>query len=166
MASRPCARRASRYSPFGLLRRQVDAQNAIDARCRGVLGEALDAVGVNRVEVGEEDDRHAELRLQPRHQRENAHQRRARGESARRRGLIHRPVGDRVAERHAELEDVGARRRESDGKPLGRREIRIAGGDVGDERRPSFRPGAGEGLRQRLRRSGGSAGCERTSGRR
>ena len=42
-------------------------------------------------------------------------------------------------------------RRERDGEPLGRREVGIAGGDVGDERRPALRSRTRERLRQRAR---------------
>ncbi len=71
--------------PLPLLRRQVDAEHAVDAGGGRLLGEALDAAGVDRVEVGEEDDRHAELVAVPGHELQDARHLGARGERPRRR---------------------------------------------------------------------------------
>ena len=65
-------------------------------------------------------------------------QRRAGAERALGRPLDHRTVGDRIGERHAEFDQVGAaahQRRDQSGGAVGRR---IAGGEIGDQRRPAL----------------------------
>src|ERR671913_443357 len=48
--------------------------------------------------------------------------------------LDHRPVGHRIRERHAELEDVGPGLHQPAHQRHGQRGVRIAGGDEGNER--------------------------------
>ena len=72
-------------------------------------GEALGAAREERVRVAHQHDRDA--LGDPRARVEHGADRGAGGERARRRRVDHRTVGQRVAERHAELDEVGARRR-------------------------------------------------------
>src|SRR5688500_8321898 len=61
--------------------------------------------------------------------------------------LDHRPVGHRIGERHAELEDVGARLHQSAHQRHRQRGMRIAGRNVGNERLALVAP---EGLESAL----------------
>ncbi len=78
-----------------LLGRQVDAEHAVHPGGGGLLGEALDAAGVDRVEVGEEHDGHAQPVAVPGHQLQDARELGAGCERPHRGPLVGRPVGDR-----------------------------------------------------------------------
>ncbi len=86
-------------------RGQVGQQHAGHAERVGVTEEAVDAVAHDRVEVAEHDDRTREPG--PLDQRQRAGQRHALPERVEGRALDGRAVGERVAERHSDLEDVG-----------------------------------------------------------
>ena len=113
-------------------RGQVGQQHAGHAERVGVMEEAVDAVSHDRVEVAEHDDRMREPG--PLDQRERPRQRHSLPERVEGRALDGRAVGERVAERHSDLQDVaelvgGPERRETGlGGRVAGREVRNQGG--------------------------------------
>ena len=90
----------------GLVERQVGDHQRLHAGGRGAREEALGPVGEHGVDVGEQHERRAGAVRGG--EAEDVVGRDA-GEQRRVRGALHdRPVGDRVGERDAELDDVGA----------------------------------------------------------
>ena len=124
-ARRPRASQAASTSPR-LLERQVGHDQAADAALGELVGEALDAAREHEVRVAHEHHRDGlgERRGRPRARRAT---RRAGRERRGAGGVDHRAVGERVRERHAELDQVGAalrvgladraRARRASGKP-------------------------------------------------
>jgi hypothetical protein len=91
-----------------LLGRIVDDQDAVDARGLRVGDEALDAVALDRIRVAHEDDRRlGVVAAKVAHHRQHVGQADAARQRPLARLLDHRPVGHRIAERHAELDHVG-----------------------------------------------------------
>ena len=110
----------------------MSRQPSMPAR-RGVGGEAFQAVAHHRIEIGEQQQRNLGALADLRRDLEHASQRRARLERALAALLDHRPIGDRIGERHAEFDQVGAaahQRLDQRGRALGRG---VAGGEVGDQ---------------------------------
>ncbi len=91
-----------------LLGRQVQRQHAVDADRGGPRHERVEAEAIDRVGVGEEHDRRAHVSAQLLHQIERLRQGHAAGERPLGRPLDHRAIGERLRERDAELDDVGA----------------------------------------------------------
>ena len=139
-----------------LLRRQVDDDQAVDARLLGIGKEAVDAVDVDRVEIAHED--HGRVRiLGPEAADEVEGLDRVlphlQGPQARR--LDRRAVGHGIGEGQPELDDVGPGLRQALQdleRGLG---IRIAGHHIGDEGGAAFRAAL---LRNGLRCVGSWAG--------
>ena len=127
--------RAVQYGPVfdGFFRRQIRRQDAVRpgrARC---IGKFLDAHLQNRIEIAEENQRNLGVCAKTLHKLDHAREGRSAAHGAFARALNRRSVGDRIAERHAQLDHVRACLRRSQHDFLGRIERRIARGDIGDE---------------------------------
>ncbi len=73
-----------------------------------MLGKALEAARQDRVEVGEEHHRHTQRVPAARNEIEHSRQTGTVGQGSRRGPLIDRTVGYRIAERHAQLDQIGS----------------------------------------------------------
>ena len=114
----------------GTLGGKVGEENVVDAGRFRVRGEALDAVAHDGIEIGERDQRNLALRTHRPRDGENVVHRGSALQRALRGGLDYGAVGDRIGERHAELD--GVRARLGEGKDdVGRGAV--AARDVGDE---------------------------------
>lgn len=100
--------------------------------CGGEVGGTSPEDGA---EVGEEHHRAGQLRRHLLEHRQDGLRRGAGGERPRRGGLDDGAVGIGVGEGHAELDDVGAAGVEQPQRLRRRPHVRVAGGDVRDERR-------------------------------
>ena len=69
---------------------------------------------------------------------EQQRQRHAGAERPQAAGLDRRPIGHRIGERHADLDDVGTRRRQALEDRLKHARLRIAAADEGDEAGAAF----------------------------
>ena len=117
-----------------LLRRQIDDDQPVDAGLLGIGDERRDAVGIDRIVVAHQHDRRLAVGLaEGGDHAQRAAQRLAGAQRALRRRLDRRTVGHRIGERHAELDQVGARRRQPAQDVHRGAEIGIAGGDEGDQ---------------------------------
>ena len=117
------------------LRRQIDDDQAIDARRAGIAQEAVDAISIDRVVIAHQHDwRVGVSRAEITDERQRLLQRLAACKRAQSGRLDRRAVGHRIGEGHAEFDDVGAR----SGQGLQDFErglvAGIAGHDEGDER--------------------------------
>ena len=103
------AGRARRQAELGvLLRRQVDHDQPVGTGGLGVRQEALVAVAVDRVVVAHQHDRHVGVgRAHPPDQLQRRGHARPGRERPQARRLDRRPVGHRIGERHADLDQVG-----------------------------------------------------------
>ena len=115
------------------IRRQIEDQQSIDARGFRVAMEQLETVAVDRVQVGVEDDGHLGGAADFAHAIEHAMHRRASRQGAGSGELIDHAIGEGIGKRHAKFQDVHASRFKRDGQFAGRREVRVSGGNVGDE---------------------------------
>ena len=145
--SRPAAASTARNSPASSIGRSSASTPSTPAAAAAAR-EGLEAHPQDRVGVAEDDDRRRDRR---RARRSIERERRAQAAAGRQRplgrALDHRAVGQRIRERHADLEDVGAGAIERL-QDLGRaRQVGIAGGHVGDE------PGCCSPARSRAKRS-------------
>ena len=96
-----------------LLGRQVHDDQPVDAGRERVGEEAVDAVDVDRIVVAHQHDRRGVVALAEfAHQRDGAFHVLSGLERAHARGLDRRAVGHRIGERHADLDHVGAGRRQ------------------------------------------------------
>src|SRR5581483_7138410 len=113
--------------------RQVQRQYAIDTSLRCGLCEGLGAKAQNRIRIAEDDNGRGDVRPHLRDEFEYAPQ----GGTARERALggplNHRTVRQRIRERDADFEHIGAGTVQRFQNVGGRREIRITGRDVRDE---------------------------------
>src|SRR6266545_2296493 len=90
-----------------LLGRQVRHDDTVHPAFHRGETEGLEAEGEERVVVGEEDEGHGALPAQLARELEHARQGHAGRERPLRRALDDGPVGERIRERHAQLDDVG-----------------------------------------------------------
>lgn len=122
----------------GLLRGQVDDEEAIDTNGLCVLCDGGEAIPIERVEVAKQHERGVVGRAKTPHEFEHLLEGRARLERAEHSRLDDLAIGHRVRERDTELDEVRA----PVGEPAQDRErgleVGIACGDVGDKRRASF----------------------------
>ena len=105
-----------RLQLVGFLGRQVDQDEAVDARRRGFLAEALDAALIDEVVVAHQQDGRvvvAGLLAEAAHHVEGGVDRDAGLERALAGELDRGTVGHRIGERHAELDQVGAGARQA-----------------------------------------------------
>jgi hypothetical protein len=129
---------------------QVGHQQAVCARpCRTLR--RVWARRQERVEVGEEDDRHVDARHVD--QLERALERHAGLQGALRARLNDRAVGERVGERQAELDDVGAASRHASNELQRALAVGVPGGDVHDKRSAALCSQPCEALGEDVRRS-------------
>ena len=129
-----------------LFYRQIERQHAVDAGVGRLPRKRVEPEPQQRVGVAEDDDRRRHLRPHLRDHRQRRPQAAAGRERPLGRALNHRAVGQRIGERHADLEHVGAGAIERL-QDLGRaRQIRIAGGRVRDEAGPLLRAKPREGV--------------------
>mmetsp|Transcript_32294 Transcript_32294/g.111661 ORF Transcript_32294/g.111661 Transcript_32294/m.111661 type:complete len:364 (-) Transcript_32294:38-1129(-) len=120
----------------GLLRGQVDDDEAIDTGGDRVGGELVEAVGAERVVVAHEDDGHGEAQLAGfRDGLEAALQAKALFERNLVADLDRGAVGHGVREGHAELDDVSAARLHRKHESGRLRASRVAAREVRDQRR-------------------------------
>ena len=106
---------------------------------RGLARKARDAELIDGVEIGEEQQRRAARAHSGDTSASTSMQPRSAGKRARAGGSDRRSVRERIAVGNAELDHVGARPRSARrAGSLGRREIRIAGHDVRNERNAPF----------------------------
>ena len=91
----------------GLFRRQIGNQHAVCSRFRRLGRKFLQPHLQNRIEVAEKHERHIAAAPKPRDQIQNSRQRGAASQRAFAGALNRRPVGQRIAERHAQLDHVG-----------------------------------------------------------
>ena len=117
----------------GFVGGEVEDQEAVGAGCGGVGVEAVEAVDIDGVQVGEEDDGDLRGGADFFDGCEDAGDGGACGEGAAGGGLDGGPVGEGVGKRDAEFENVGAGFFEGGGELDGGFERGVAGGDVGDE---------------------------------
>ena len=89
--------------------RQIEHEQAVDARFHGARDETIDAEAIDGIRVGEEDDGRGDRGADGSDQVERARQRHAARERALARALNHRAVSQRLRERHADLQHIGAR---------------------------------------------------------
>src|SRR5690242_1039449 len=118
------------------LGRIVDDDDAVDTRVARTVGEGRDAHRLDRVRIAHQHQRCPDVALAKLSgERKHVLQRDALSERALGRPLDHRPVGHRIGERNAELDDVGAGTDQcvEDRRRLGER--RVAGGHVRDQYR-------------------------------
>ena len=118
-------------------RRQIGQEQSRDAEALGILEEAIETVAENRVQVTEDHDRSSQPAAVD--QLERARQRHALPQRLEGRALNGRPVGERIAEGHSDLEHVGELVRGAKGVLAGH-EVRIAGGEIGDQRGAAVPP--------------------------
>ena len=106
--SRPAAASASRNSSR-FLDRQVERQHAVDAGRGRLASERLEPHAQQRIGVAEDHDRRRDIAAAPSAtSASDAAQTAAGGQRPLGRPLDHRAVGQRIRERHADFEDVGA----------------------------------------------------------
>ena len=125
-----------RQAEFGVfLGRQIDDDQAIDAGRLRVGEKTLDAIDIDRVVIAHENERRRlVMRAEIGGERQRLGERRAGLERAQARGLDRRPIGHRIGEGHAELDHVGAGRRQRLQDRERSRKIGIAGHDEGHQR--------------------------------
>ena len=99
-----------RRQQVGLLGRQVDHDQSVHTRRGGIDAEALRSVGQDRVEIAHQYDRGGIIvGAEIAHHRQGARDGSAGAQRAQAGGLDDRAVRHRVGERHADLDQVGAR---------------------------------------------------------
>ena len=118
-----------------LVRRQVQKdQQPIHTRRRRRGQEAPEAVDVGGVQIGIEDNRHRQTTVtQVAHAAEYPRDGRTRGERAAGGGLVDGAIGEGIGKRDAHFQHVYARFLEREREPHGLVEVRVTGGNVGDE---------------------------------
>ena len=112
-------------SSLRFLRREVEHEQAVRAGLEGLEAEALDAVGVDEVEVGVEDDGDLRLGAHGLENFEDARRGRAGLERALGGELVDDAVGEGIGKGDAELDDVGPgafERPDQIGRGFGRRD--------------------------------------------
>ena len=117
----------------GFLRREIDDEEAIDARRVRGLGEAVEAVLEEGVVVAEEHDRDVGLGAEARGHFQGLGQRHAGFERALGGLLDDGAVGGGVGEGDAEFEDVDSGAAGGAEDVEARRGVRVAGGEIADE---------------------------------
>src|SRR5207253_4622528 len=117
----------------GLLRRQVGDDHAVTAGVDGAPRERLEPEGEHGVVVGQEHQRDRDLAAEVATELEHPGERDARGECPLGCPLDDRSVGERVGERHAELDHVRALARRLPDEPARVPERRIARREVRDQ---------------------------------
>ena len=157
-AASPPASRASERSARGFVERQVGDDEGFHAGRGGAREEPLGAEGEHGVQVGEQHEGSggAVRRGEP----QDVVGRDPGGERGVGRLLHHGAVGDGVGERDAELDDVGAGIDERRDQAVAGLQVRVAAGQVGDERRASCarrRERARQPRRKPARRDGSGA---------
>jgi hypothetical protein len=123
-----------------LFRRQIDHDEPVDADRLGIGKETRDAMNVDRIVIAHQDDRGITILFaKGAHELECLRQRLAGLERAQSRSLDGGTIRHRIRERHAELDDVGARL--GQGLEDGQRgcTIGVTRGHEGDERRAVLR---------------------------
>ena len=113
---------------------QIEAQNAVSARSRGVLVKRFEAVGVDRIEVGEEDNGGVHAVCSDLADEFDDFRGRGTGlESALGCHLIHDAVRKWIGEGDAEFDQVGAGISQTLDHRFAMLHVQIASGDIGDE---------------------------------
>jgi hypothetical protein len=131
-----------------LLGRQIDDDETVDAASLGIGEEGRHAVAVDRVVIAHQHDRRrVVIPAKLAHEIERAAQGHAGLQRAQPRRLDRRPVGHRIGEWHAELDEIGARRGQAAQQRQRGRRIGIAGDDIGDEPGAAFGCERGEAAR-------------------
>ncbi len=129
------------------LGRQVDDDETVHARGFRIGEEFLDAIDVNRIVVAHQHDRRRVVAgAEVAHELQRLAHRLPGIERAQARRLHGRAVGHRVGEGHAELDHVGARRRQRLGDRERRLGVGVARGDERHQRGAAFRLQRGEAL--------------------
>ena len=151
---RQAVRPARGFEFAGFFGRQVGHDEAVGARGGGVRDVARHAVRQDGIDIAHQQERlrHAG-RTQAGGQRQAAGQGHALLQRHLRRVLDRRPVGQRVGEGHAQLDQIGAGRGDRTHHRLGGGDVRVAEGEVGHQRRTAL--GA---RRRKGRRDAGEAG--------
>lgn len=124
-----------------LLVGEVWDDNGADARVLAPLEEPVAAVDEHGVEVRHDQHRDVQVPADPHRHVEDVVGRGVRREGADVRVLDDRPLGDRVGEREAQLDEVGAGRGHGADQPLRRLDVRVPAGDERDERPAGEHPG-------------------------
>ena len=133
MKSSPAARAGCNQLGI-LLRRQIDDDDPVDPGGDGILRKTLRSVAVDRVVVAHQHDRGRLVgAAQLADERQGAPQGHALLQRALPRLLDSRAVGHRIRERHADLDQIGARRGEAAEQPGGGVGVGIARGQIGYE---------------------------------
>ena len=135
--ARPCAASAAQSSSDSSSGTSGTIAPSAPAAAR-VARETLDAVLIDRIEVGEEDHRRAAALAAARCERETSVNPRSAGKRALPGGRDRRAVGERIAVGNPELDHVGANGGDRRDHRFGRRRIRIAGHQVRNERGAAF----------------------------
>ena len=115
------------------LRRQIEHQQTVHAGFRGGGDEFLHADAVDEVEINVENDRNLRLLADGGNGFQKLRRRGAGFQTALRGKLVHQTVGQRVAERHAEFQNVHARLVEGQSQFARGGQIRVARADIDDE---------------------------------
>ncbi len=129
------AHSARRLGQLGiLLRRQIDDDDPVDPGGDGVLREALRSVAVDRVVIPHQHDRGRLVgAAQLADERQGAAQGHALFQGTLAGLLDRRAIGHRIGERHADLDQIGARCGEAAEQPGRGVGVGIARGQIGDE---------------------------------
>ncbi len=127
----PSGLRRQRRRLFG---GQIGHDDAVHTDLGGGLREGRQCELEHRVVVGQQHDRRAHVGAHGFHQLEDADQRRAAGQRALSGALDDGAVGERIGERHAQLDDVGATTLGLHHQPARGLQRGVAGGEIGDQR--------------------------------
>ena len=124
----------------GFLGREVEDEQAIDARGGGIADELRDAAAVEEVVVNVEHEGNLRVAADGADGVENLGGRGAGLEAALGGELVHEAVGERIAEGHADFEDVHARAIKGEGELARGLKVWVTTADVNDETFPALRP--------------------------
>src|SRR5687768_2969225 len=127
-----------RREATGFFGNQIGHENAVDFRVFSFASKLLEAELQKRIEIAEEDYGDLGLAANGPHNLQDFCQTKSMTQGALRGSLNHRPVSDRIAERHAELDYAGTSACRFKNQVTRCGEIRVAGGDERNETLATF----------------------------